>query len=226
MILRTYNPDRCVCHLFPAPVRLCEFRKINGKILKTVDAVFQDVKSLDGCRKKCLSVDYRCQSFDLGDPTNSVCRLSHLASPSLANIEDPYLEIHGAATYEISSCYNGNLLIQTCVIFFFYVEMKQVTWKLSRKLQTNSYIRFLKYWKFDKCCCIRLSNKFVWLKFGFSPVCNRHSTKATLWSGWKYNSEYVIDWMYQVCYKIIIGENIYNRTNLFANSMFYQLIFF
>lgn len=98
-------------HFFPAPVRLCEFRKLNGKILKTVDAVFQEVKTLEGCRKKCLGVDYRCQSFDLGDPTNSVCRLSHLASPSLADIEDPYLEIHGAATYEIASCYNGELVL-------------------------------------------------------------------------------------------------------------------
>ncbi|GFY47512.1 uncharacterized protein TNIN_237211 [Trichonephila inaurata madagascariensis] len=99
-----YLENNCV----DPPVRLCEFRKISGKILKTVDAVFQDVKTLEGCRKKCLSVNYRCQSFDMGDPTNSVCRLSHLASPSLANIEDPYLEIHGASTYEISSCYNGN----------------------------------------------------------------------------------------------------------------------
>ncbi|GIX71751.1 uncharacterized protein CEXT_611361 [Caerostris extrusa] len=97
-----YLENNCV----DPPVRLCEFRKISGKILKTVDAVFQDVKTLEGCRKKCLSVNYRCQSFDMGDPTNSVCRLSHLASPSLAEIEDPYLEIHGASTYEISSCYN------------------------------------------------------------------------------------------------------------------------
>lgn len=97
-----YIENNCV----DPPVRLCEFRKINGKILKTVDAVFQEVQTLEGCRKKCLGVDYRCQSFDLGDPTNSVCRLSHLASPSLANIEDPYLEMPGAATYEIASCYN------------------------------------------------------------------------------------------------------------------------
>ncbi|XP_055949587.1 uncharacterized protein LOC129983909 [Argiope bruennichi] len=88
------------------PVRLCEFRKLNGKILKTVDAVYQDVTTLDECRQKCLSVNYRCQSFDYGDPSQHVCRLSHHSVSTLTHIQDPYLDIPGVTTYEISACYN------------------------------------------------------------------------------------------------------------------------
>ncbi|GIX88164.1 uncharacterized protein CDAR_269161 [Caerostris darwini] len=89
------------------PVRLCEFRKLNGKILKTVDAVYQDVTTLDECRQKCLSVNYRCQSFDYGDPSQHVCRLSHHSVSTLTHIQDPYLDIPGVTTYEIAACYNG-----------------------------------------------------------------------------------------------------------------------
>ncbi|KAG8193928.1 hypothetical protein JTE90_011481 [Oedothorax gibbosus] len=88
------------------PVRLCEFRKLSGKLLKTVDAVYQDVESLDDCRQKCLSVDYRCRSFDYGDPSQHVCRLSHHSAATLTHIQDPYLDIPGVTTYEISACYN------------------------------------------------------------------------------------------------------------------------
>ncbi|KAL3221260.1 hypothetical protein MRX96_029592 [Rhipicephalus microplus] len=88
-------------------VRLCEFRTVSGKILKTVDAVFQNVTTLEDCRRLCLSVPYRCHSFDLGDPDNSVCRISHHARASLSHIENPYLEIPGAATNELAACYNG-----------------------------------------------------------------------------------------------------------------------
>ncbi|CAL1266420.1 unnamed protein product [Larinioides sclopetarius] len=131
-----YLENNCV----DPPVRLCEFRKIGGKILKTVDAVFQDVKTLEGCRKKCLSVNYRCQSFDMGDPTNSVCRLSHLASPSLANIEDPYLEIHGASTYEISSCYNVTIQCRSREMVAFVKTTKVFNGKVYVKSRPNSCV--------------------------------------------------------------------------------------
>ena len=88
-------------------VRLCEFRKLNGKLLKTVDAVYQDVSSIDECRQKCLNVNYRCQSFDYGDPSQHVCRLSHHSVSTLTHVQDPYLDIPGVTTYEISACYNG-----------------------------------------------------------------------------------------------------------------------
>lgn len=35
-----------------------------------------------------------------------MCRLSHHAAATLTHIEEPYLEIPGSATYELSSCYN------------------------------------------------------------------------------------------------------------------------
>jgi hypothetical protein len=89
------------------PKKLCEFRPINGKILKTVDSVYQNVKTVEECKEKCLNSPYRCHSFDFGDPSNSVCRTSHLDKNSLSHIEDPYLEISGATTHELLSCYNG-----------------------------------------------------------------------------------------------------------------------
>lgn len=35
-----------------------------------------------------------------------MCRLSHHAAATLTHIEEPYLEIPGSSTYELSSCYN------------------------------------------------------------------------------------------------------------------------
>ncbi|KAL7647956.1 UNVERIFIED_CONTAM: hypothetical protein RMT77_001572 [Armadillidium vulgare] len=88
------------------PVRLCEFQKMEGKILKTVDSVFQEVESLDECKVLCLQAPYRCHSFDYGDTGDKVCRLSHHAVATLTHIEEPHLDIPGASTYELSSCYN------------------------------------------------------------------------------------------------------------------------
>ena len=48
----------------------------------------------------------RCHSFDYGDTGDKVCRLSHHASATVTHIQEPYLEIPGSATYELSSCYN------------------------------------------------------------------------------------------------------------------------
>jgi len=97
-----YMENNCV----DDPVKLCEFQKLDGRILKTVDSVFQDVATIDDCRQLCLTVPYRCHSFDYADTGDNVCRLSHHALATLSNIQEPYLEIAGAATYELSSCYN------------------------------------------------------------------------------------------------------------------------
>ncbi|KAK7053130.1 hypothetical protein SK128_017679 [Halocaridina rubra] len=91
------------------PVKLCEFQKMEGRILKTVDSVFQDVNSLEDCKRLCLTAPYRCHSFDFGDTGERVCRLSHHAAATLSHIEDPYLQIPGSSTYELSSCYNVTL---------------------------------------------------------------------------------------------------------------------
>lgn len=41
------------------PNKLCEFKRISGKILKTVDSVYQDIASIDECRELCLNSPYR-----------------------------------------------------------------------------------------------------------------------------------------------------------------------
>ncbi|KAH7640262.1 hypothetical protein HUG17_7729 [Dermatophagoides farinae] len=118
--MRTYGPssgsteyieNNCI----EEPKKLCDFRPIEGKLLKTVDFVYQNVQSIDECREKCLSSPYRCHSFDLGDPNNPnhVCRTSHLDKYSLAHIEDAYLQVNGAITYELHSCYNVSILCKS-----------------------------------------------------------------------------------------------------------------
>ena len=41
------------------PVRLCEFQKMEGRILKTVDSVYQEVEDLDECKNLCLTAGFR-----------------------------------------------------------------------------------------------------------------------------------------------------------------------
>lgn len=41
------------------PNKLCEFKRISGRILKTVDSVYQDVSNVDECRELCLNSPYR-----------------------------------------------------------------------------------------------------------------------------------------------------------------------
>ncbi|XP_044762472.1 uncharacterized protein LOC123319521 [Coccinella septempunctata] len=100
-----YIENNCV----DEPTKLCEFKKLNGRILKTVDSVYQDVGSVDECRELCLNSPYRCHSYDYGDTGEMVCRLSHHSRATLTDIQDPYLEVPEAATYELSSCYNVSI---------------------------------------------------------------------------------------------------------------------
>ncbi|EDV94706.1 GH18127 [Drosophila grimshawi] len=88
------------------PNKLCEFKRLPGRILKTVDSVYQDIGSIDECRDLCLNSPYRCHSYDYGDTGDMVCRLSHHSRATLLDVQDPYLEVPEAATYELSSCYN------------------------------------------------------------------------------------------------------------------------
>lgn len=88
------------------PVKMCDFQRTEGRILKTVDAVFQDVEDEEACKALCLSSNFRCHSFDYGDTGEKVCRLSHHSASSLSQIQDPYLEIPEATTHELTSCYN------------------------------------------------------------------------------------------------------------------------
>lgn len=94
------------------PKLLCDFKAIKGKVLKTVDSVHQEISSADECREICLNSAYRCFSYDFGDPSDGrkVCRTSHLDSASLTHIEEPYVQLPDAITYQRQSCYNGKLI--------------------------------------------------------------------------------------------------------------------
>nr|CAD7257703.1 unnamed protein product [Timema shepardi] len=93
-------------HCVEQPTKLCEFKKLSGRILKTVDSVYQDVGSIDECRELCLNSPYRCHSYDFGDTGEMVCRLSHHSRATLSDIQEPYLDVPEASTHELSSCYN------------------------------------------------------------------------------------------------------------------------
>ncbi|XP_025016061.1 uncharacterized protein LOC107359556 isoform X2 [Tetranychus urticae] len=104
-----YIENNCV----QEPKKLCDFRPIRGRLLKTVDSVWPEIKSLDGCRQKCLQSEYRCFSFDLNDPANKVCRTSHLDSSSSNHIKDAYFEVPAAITYELTSCYDVDIVCRS-----------------------------------------------------------------------------------------------------------------
>ncbi|KAM7364243.1 uncharacterized protein ACRADG_000814 [Cochliomyia hominivorax] len=91
------------------PSKLCEFKRISGKILKTVDSVYQDINSIEECRELCLNSPYRCHSYDYNDTGDMVCRLSHHSRSTLTDVLDPYLDVPEGATYELSSCYNVSI---------------------------------------------------------------------------------------------------------------------
>ncbi|XP_017073381.1 LOW QUALITY PROTEIN: uncharacterized protein LOC108109396 [Drosophila eugracilis] len=91
------------------PSKLCEFKRVAGRILKTVDSVHQNVQSLDECRDLCLTAPFRCHSYDYNETGELVCRLSHHSRATLTDLSEPYLSIEEAATYEQSACYNVSI---------------------------------------------------------------------------------------------------------------------
>lgn len=78
-----YLENNCV----EEPTKLCEFKKMSGRILKTVDSVYQDVQTIEECRELCLNSPFRCHSYDHGDTGDHVCRLSHHSKSTLADIQ-------------------------------------------------------------------------------------------------------------------------------------------
>ncbi|XP_075219143.1 uncharacterized protein LOC142323427 [Lycorma delicatula] len=98
-----YIESNCVTD----PVNMCDFSKITGKILKTVDASIQNVKNVDECRLMCLESRYfRCHSFDYGDTGDGICRLSHHSTGSLQQAHEPYIELPSGSTHQLTACYN------------------------------------------------------------------------------------------------------------------------
>lgn len=100
-----YLENNCI----EEPTKLCEFKRLSGRILKTVDSVYQDITNVDECRELCLNSPFRCRSYDFGDTGEMVCRLSHHSRSTLSDIQDPYLDVPEASTYELSSCYNVSI---------------------------------------------------------------------------------------------------------------------
>ena len=89
--------------------KLCLYEKVRGKILKTVDAVYQAIASEEDCKNLCNEAPFRCHSYDFNDTGDDVCRLSHHSAVTLTQVEEPYLFIEEATTYELSSCYNVSI---------------------------------------------------------------------------------------------------------------------
>ncbi|XP_045618140.1 uncharacterized protein [Procambarus clarkii] len=89
----------------PKPQKMCEFQTLRGRILKTVDAVYQDVESNEECKDRCMKANFTCYSFDFMSAGEKICRLSHHSTATLAHIQEPYLQIENATTHEMQSCY-------------------------------------------------------------------------------------------------------------------------
>ena len=67
----TYFEKNCV---EPEAKRLCIYETVKGKILKTVDSVYQAIDSKEDCEDLCNNAPFRCHSFDFNDTGDNVCR--------------------------------------------------------------------------------------------------------------------------------------------------------
>lgn len=101
-----YLENNCVYETNKVDGKLCEFRKLQDKLLKTVDSIYQNVSSFEECKHKCLNAPYRCYSFDYSETSENVCRTSHLSQDLLITIKEPYMDVVGAITYELSACFD------------------------------------------------------------------------------------------------------------------------
>lgn len=131
-----YLENNCVYE----PNRLCEFRKIQNRVLKTVDSIHQDVNSLEECKQKCLNAPYRCYSFDYGDTSERVCRTSHLDQASLLSVKEPYLDVVGAITYELAACFNVSIQCRAKDMVAFVSSNKAFRGKIYAKSRPRSCV--------------------------------------------------------------------------------------
>lgn len=131
-----YLENNCVYE----PNRLCEFRKIQNRVLKTVDSIHQDVGSLEECKQKCLNAPYRCYSFDYGDTSERVCRTSHLDQASLLSVKEPYLDVVGAITYELAACFNVSIQCRAKDMVAFVSSNKAFRGKIYAKTRPRTCV--------------------------------------------------------------------------------------
>jgi len=60
--------------------------QVKGKILKTVDSVWQAIDSKEDCEDLCNNAPFRCHSYDFNDTGDNVCRLSHHSAHTLTQV--------------------------------------------------------------------------------------------------------------------------------------------
>lgn len=159
-----YLENNCVFE----PNKLCEFRKIQNRVLKTVDSIYQDIGSLEECKQKCLNAPYRCYSFDYGDTSERVCRTSHLDQASLMAINEPYLEVTGAITYELATCFNVSIQCRAREILVQVSSSKSFSGKIYAKSRPDTCVTdvsqathfelAMKYHNQEGACDVRASS--------------------------------------------------------------------
>lgn len=76
---------------------ICDFKPISGLVLKTVDAIYENIHTVSECKKKCMESAFKCRSFDMGE--DSTIGLSHYSA-------DDNLDMDGTTSTTMSS--NGN----------------------------------------------------------------------------------------------------------------------
>lgn len=178
-----YLENNCIYE----PNKLCEFRKIQNKVLKTVDSIYQDVGSLDECKQKCLNAPYRCYSFDYGDTSDRVCRTSHLDQASLLSVKEPYLDVVGAITYELASCFNVTIQCRAREMVAVVSSSKAFKGKIYAKSRPNSCVNDVREsLKFelsmgyhDQACDVRASSSAQQGVFSNDIVIQHHDRIVT-----------------------------------------------
>lgn len=178
-----YLENNCIYE----PNKLCEFRKIQNRVLKTVDSIYQEVGSLDECKHKCLTAPYRCYSFDYGDTSDRVCRTSHLDQASLLSVKEPYLDVVGAITYELASCFNVTIQCRAREMVATVSSSKMFRGKIYAKSRPNSCVNDVREsLKFelsmgyhDQACDVRASSTSTQGVFSNDIVIQHHDRIVT-----------------------------------------------
>jgi len=99
------------CAAAERPKTTCDFARLDGQLLRTADAIYENVATADRCKETCLAAEeFRCRSFDYGETGANVCRISRHGGASAApSRQQPaghaYVAAAGATTYQMSSCF-------------------------------------------------------------------------------------------------------------------------
>ena len=95
---------------FLEPKKFCDFRRIKNMRLKTSDINHANIESISECRELCLTSRIGCKSYEYESDLR-ICRLSHLSELTSSHIAEPYLHQDRSVTYELSTCYNGMIIM-------------------------------------------------------------------------------------------------------------------